>query len=68
MNGSYPRWICELCGKAFGTLSRRMATYHEPDKADESDVCGWCGSNDRPLTEPRDWGYPKQQKNTAERR
>lgn len=57
---SYPAWICHPCGAAHGRVYKdRLSTYHEPDKADSRDACGWCGTQERPLTEPRDYGYPK---------
>lgn len=40
-------WICLLCGKKYGTIVPRMATWH----LDRCDVCG----NERAVTEPRDF-------------
>lgn len=62
----YPAWICADCGRAlagshhFAHEAERLATYHQPDTEDVSDVCGWCGSRDSPLTEPRDYGFPRR--------
>lgn len=56
---SYPTWICYDCGHEHGRWpADHVATFHEPDKTDATDVCGWCGRNDRSLTEPRDFLYP----------
>ena len=54
----YPKWICAGCGERVGTIKPGVACFHEPDLQDRDDVCGWCGSNCHPLTEPRDYGYP----------
>jgi hypothetical protein len=62
----YPEWICADCGRElasshhFARHAERNATFHQPDPDDEFDVCGWCGSKDKPLTEPRDYGYPSR--------
>jgi hypothetical protein len=48
----YPAWICHACGIQHGRPRDAMATYHE------GDACGWCGRNDVPVTEPRDYNYP----------
>lgn len=58
--GNYPGWICWECGDKYGRMSDgHCATFHEPDKNDPDDKCGWCGTQDKALTEPRDFGYPK---------
>jgi hypothetical protein len=50
----YPAWICHECGVRYGRRAPEFATWHE------GDACGWCGSENVPVTEPRDFGYPKQ--------
>lgn len=48
----YPSWICSFCGETHGkTTKDQVATFH-------IGICGWCG-NERAVTEPRDYGYPK---------
>lgn len=47
-----PAWICGPCGEQFGSRIPTCATYHMGE-------CGWCASEDVPVTEPRDYGYPK---------
>lgn len=54
----YPAWICYECGVKYGRPPQ-LATWHDPDKDDPNDRCGWCGTNDEWLTEPRDFKYPK---------
>ncbi len=50
---AYPAWICSACGFKHGVVSvGHCATYHM------GDACGWCGRDDVPVTEPRDYGYP----------
>lgn len=57
---AYPTWICSPCGLKHGRWREgHLATFHEPDKHDEHDRCGWCGTRISALTEPRDFGYPK---------
>lgn len=75
---SYPPWICAPCGarhaRAIWKRShesrlqqmRRPMTWHQPDRGEASDVCGWCGSNIVPLTDPRNYGHPAPKK-TARR-
>lgn len=54
---TYPQWICSECGKKHGRPSGfGYATYHEPEPGES---CGWCGSTTKPLTEPRDFSWPK---------
>lgn len=53
MPDTYPAWICHDCGLAHGSVIPDCATYHM------GDACGWCGRTDQPVTEPRDWGYPR---------
>lgn len=49
-----PYWICHECGvKYCNGTTKKYATYH-------IDVCGCCGAEDVPCTEPRDYGYFKQ--------
>ena len=48
----YPSRVCQSCGdKASGTRVNLIATWHEG----KCDVCGKI----KPVTEPRDFGYPK---------
>ena len=49
----YPENICYACAIANGGkwLDGHMATFH-------IEYCGWCGKI-QPVTEPRDYGYPK---------
>jgi hypothetical protein len=50
-------WICRPCGLKHGRwFPGHVSTYHEPDKNDPQDRCGWCGTRDESLTEPRDFG------------
>lgn len=53
MTIDYPSWICGECGSKHGRREPDYATYHYGDK------CGWCGRDDAPVTEPRDFGYPR---------
>lgn len=55
----YPQWICEDCGRQHGRVLDRTSTWHEPDPDNKKDQCGWCGTRDEALTEPRDFGYPE---------
>jgi len=49
----YPAWICSDCGRKHGRMpDGHLATYHA------GDTCGWCGRDDVPVTEPRDWRWP----------
>jgi hypothetical protein len=50
---NYPEWICADCGRKHGRVDDGIATFHT------GDACGWCGRDDVPVTEPRDYGYPK---------
>lgn len=45
-------WICAQCaGSNGGKMPEgHLATFH-------NDFCSWCGEF-KPVTEPRDWGYP----------
>lgn len=53
MDSEYPAWICEECGDRYGRWPEgHLSTWHKGDK------CGWCGSTDKPVTEPRDFRYP----------
>jgi hypothetical protein len=55
----YPPWICSDCGVRYGKAKPgQLATFHEPSHDDKDDRCGWCGTAQRALTEPRDFGYP----------
>lgn len=49
----YPAWICTDCGRKFGRPRGSCATFHM------GDPCGWCERDDVPVTEPRDYCYPK---------
>lgn len=56
---TYPAWICADCGMKHGRwVKGHVATFHTPS-GDPHDVCGWCGSGKKPLTEPRDYRYPE---------
>lgn len=48
-----PAWICAPCGKKHGRPRGNCATFHV------GSPCGWCGTTTEPVTEPRDYGYPK---------
>ena len=50
---AYPEWICCDCGEKHGRPSRREACMHI------GSPCGWCGRDDVPVTQPRDYGWPK---------
>lgn len=60
----YPRWICSECGaphlasKSQQQRVENIATFHMPDRTNPEDRCGWCGSRDCELTEPRTYGNP----------
>ena len=48
----YPNWVCAQCGmKASGNRCLTVSTYH-------LGICGVC-KRKRPVTEPRDFYYPK---------
>lgn len=49
----YPSWICKECAKEnLGVWPKgHTASFH-------TDTCGWC-LEEKEVTEPRDWGYPK---------
>lgn len=50
----YPVWICHACGVKYGrVINDHCATYHV------GSPCGWCATETDPVTEPRDYGYPK---------
>jgi hypothetical protein len=56
---NYPAWICADCGTRLTKRhDERCMTFHQPDPADIHDHCGWCGTNTKALTEPRDYGFP----------
>lgn len=59
---NYPKWICWTCGSKLDRIGEtehpRVATFHNGDHNDPTDVCGWCGSRGS-LTQPRDYGYPE---------
>lgn len=52
----YPSWICNSCGKKYGsnTSGSVFSTWHIGE-------CGWCKQKTS-VTEPRDFGYPKYNK------
>jgi hypothetical protein len=53
VSDDYPAWICADCGSRLGRLpADHISTWHRG-------TCGWCGE-DRDVTEPRDYGYPKR--------
>jgi DNA-directed RNA polymerase subunit RPC12/RpoP len=47
-------WICAPCGKRLGRTSGapHISTWHIGH-------CDYCGAKDVPVTQPRDFGYPK---------
>ena len=48
---TYLSWICFDCGARLGKMpDDHMATWHHGK-------CGWCGEV-KPVTHPRDFGYP----------
>ena len=48
----YPAWICSECGNKHGRWPEgHLATWHHGE-------WGWCGE-DRMVTEPRDYRWPK---------
>jgi hypothetical protein len=51
---NYPAWICADCGNRYGrtSITTHIATFHYG-------TCGWCKRKDVPVTEPRDYGYPR---------
>ena len=53
MRRNYPDWICSVCGHNYGRERPLLASYHIGGQ------CGWCGRDDVPVTEPRDFGYPE---------
>jgi len=52
MKDDYPQWICSPCGHTHGPERPLLASYRV------GGPCGWCGAEDVPVTEPRDFGYP----------
>lgn len=57
----YPAYICEDCGRKWGRRSPSDATtWHEG-------VCDLCGE-ERPVSEPRDFGYLREGWQEAVRR
>jgi len=55
----YPVWVCDTCGQNFGGWYKKgyyvgpphhYPTYH-------NGTCGVCGSENIPVTEPRDFGH-----------
>lgn len=54
MIDDYPAWICNDCGNKYGRWpsNEHYATFHIGSE------CGWCGSTDKAVTEPRDYRYP----------
>jgi hypothetical protein len=51
---NYPTNICHPCGVKHRTYPAKLgavSTYH-------IGKCNWCGLDDVPVTEPRDFGYP----------
>lgn len=48
----YPSEICIACGNKYGRCPEgHVATFH-------TGKCGWCGET-KPVTEPRDFLFPK---------
>lgn len=63
----YPQWICSECGNRYGRWpDGHLGTFHHPNPDDEIDRCGWCGSRERNLTEPRDFNYPPHPEEVSE--
>lgn len=56
----YPVWMCVACAVDAGweTKERHIATYHQG-------LCEVCGVV-KPVTEPRDFGYPDVEKRFGE--
>lgn len=55
----YPAWVCWPCGDARRRRPPRaysVSTYHVGSR------CGWCGRDDVPVTEPRDFGHPEMER------
>ena len=52
MMNDYPDWICSPCGHKHGDQRPLLASYHV------GGPCGWCGGENIPVTEPRDFNYP----------
>lgn len=53
---NYPIWVCSECAlDAGGKNSRTVSTFH-------MNICPVCGKY-VPVTEPRDFGYPKLKAN-----
>lgn len=44
-------WICDDCGRLHSKPRNGVATYH-------NGLCYWC-LKEKPVTEDRDYGYPK---------
>jgi hypothetical protein len=47
---TYPNQICAECGLDYGTYIYKLSCW-------SIGICGWCGV-EKPVTEPRDFGYP----------
>lgn len=54
-------WICAQCAGSNGGKmpDGHLATFH-------NDFCSWCGEF-KPVTEPRDWGYPNRARRRNEK-
>lgn len=67
---AYPNWICWDCGQRLApkfTRHAHLATWHEPDSTDPDDKCGFCGTTEEALTEPRDFGHPEYNKHRSKK-
>jgi len=49
---TYPGSICQPCGVRYGKPRRGTSTWSMGE-------CDFCGKVNEPVTEPRDFGYPK---------
>lgn len=58
----YPKWICQNCGDHYGQPVHR----HTPSYRIGS-TCGWCNRSDLPVTNPRNFGYPRVLMGTVSR-
>ena len=58
-DNDYPLWVCHSCGLAHSKLGvvTGTSTWH-------SAICGVC-LKEKPVTSPRDYGYPKFPKDTT---
>jgi len=52
---NYPEWVCGDCGNKYGKWSVGSSTWHEG-------ICEVC-NKEKPVTSPRDYGYPNFENN-----